>query len=113
MDANIKVFGGIAEFYDSYRPKAPSVLLDLLIQLAQTPFLSLVVDLGSGTGLSTAVWIGRAQSIIGIEPNEAMRYIAQKHTTSVSEKSTISYQHGLSTNTGLPNGCADIVTCAQ
>jgi hypothetical protein len=46
---------GFAARYDTYRPVPPPTLLDLLCQMAQAPIPALVVDLGSGTGLSTAV----------------------------------------------------------
>ena len=68
---------GFAARYDAYRPIPPPALLDLLCQFVQTPAPRLVVDLGSGTGLSTAVWAERAQRVIGIEPLEAMRRTAE------------------------------------
>jgi protein-L-isoaspartate O-methyltransferase len=37
-----------------------------------------VADLGSGTGLSTAVWADRAQQVIGLEPLEATRRAADQ-----------------------------------
>jgi predicted O-methyltransferase YrrM len=46
---------------------------DLLTQLIDTPHPRLVVDLGSGTGLSTVLWGERAERVIGIEPNADMR----------------------------------------
>ena len=68
---------GFAAHYDAYRPIPPAALLDLLCQFIQTPAPRLVVDLGSGTGLSTVVWAERAQRVIGIEPLEAMRRTAE------------------------------------
>ena len=47
--------------------KPPPVLLDILTQLIDTPHHALVVDLGSGTGLSTMIWSAQAQHVIGIE----------------------------------------------
>jgi SAM-dependent methyltransferase len=84
--------------------------VDVLTQLAQAPRPRLVVDIGCGTGLSTRIWAGRADQVIGIEPNADMRRQAVEQTTSMPD---ISYREGLSTQTGLPDGCADIVTCCQ
>jgi protein-L-isoaspartate O-methyltransferase len=39
----------------------------------QAPTPALVVDLGSGTGLSTAVWAEQARRVIGLEPLAAFR----------------------------------------
>ena len=71
------------------------------------------MDLGSGTGLSTFVWAGRTERVVGVEPNPGMRCSAEarKGTSSTADK--VSFQSGLSTHTGLPDGCADVVTCAQ
>jgi len=52
--ANVERFMGFADVYDSYRPRPPEVVPDILTQLAQAPQPALVIDLGSGTGLSTA-----------------------------------------------------------
>src|SRR5829696_9079999 len=107
--SNIERFTGFAKLYDSYRPLPPPVLLDLLTQLANVPTPYLVVDLGCGTGLSARFWSSRAQRVIGIEPSEDMRHEAAIQNVSQN----VSFEKGLSHQTGLPNNCADIVTCSQ
>jgi ubiquinone/menaquinone biosynthesis C-methylase UbiE len=109
LAANIDRFSGFADLYDDYRPKPPAIMVDLLAQLAQTEHPSLVVDIGSGTGLSTRLWAERAVSVIGIEPNDDMRHEAQRRTGSAM----ISYRAGTSKQTGLADQCADIVTAVQ
>jgi SAM-dependent methyltransferase len=110
---NIKRSGytssGFADRYDIYRPTPPTALLDLLTQLAQTKRPTLVVDLGSGTGLSTAVWADRARCAIGIEPNAEMRRRAEER----NQAQNVSFHDGFAHQTGIPGGTADIVTCAQ
>src|SRR6185437_6864733 len=91
----------------------PPALLDLLTQLIQTPHPTLVVDVGSGTGLSTTVWGERAQRVIGIEPNADMRTQAVRNIKDHTSVAQIEYRGGLAHQTGLPDGCADIVTAAQ
>src|SRR5437764_8335768 len=71
------IWTGVADAYDAYRPHTPAVLLDLLPQLAGIQRPQLVVDLGSGTGLSTFDWVGRADAVIGVEPNADMRRRAE------------------------------------
>ena len=73
MTETSEIWTGEAIKYDRTRPTPPPALLDLLTQLIHTPHPALVVDLGSGTGLSTAIWGERAQLVIGIEPNADMR----------------------------------------
>ena len=94
-----------AESYDRFRPRPPDALLDLLVQVAGgRP--ALVVDLGSGTGLSTRAWAARADRIVGVEPDAEMRAIAEA-------KGGAEYAAASSSATGLPDACADVVTCSQ
>jgi predicted O-methyltransferase YrrM len=51
-----EIWTGKAGSYDRVRPSPPLALLDLLTQLIHQSHPALVVDLGSGTGLSTAIW---------------------------------------------------------
>jgi ubiquinone/menaquinone biosynthesis C-methylase UbiE len=107
------IWTGKASSYDRARPTPPPALLDLLTQLIDMPHPSLVVDLGSGTGLSTAIWGERAERVIGIEPNADMRKEAARKVEDHQNKAHIEYREGLAHQTGLPDGCADIVTAAQ
>jgi ubiquinone/menaquinone biosynthesis C-methylase UbiE len=107
--ATVERFTGFAALYDEVRPQPPTVLLDILAQLAQTERPQLVVDLGCGTGLSTRVWTQRAARVVGIEPSADMRRQAEQQATA----GNVTYQEGYSHRTGLPDACADIVTCSQ
>jgi len=107
------IWTGKALGYDLARPTPPPALLDLLTQLIGMPHPDLVVDLGSGTGLSTAIWGERAELVMGIEPNADMRAQAMRKAEDHPCAAHIEYREGVAHRTGLPNGCADIVTAAQ
>ncbi len=108
-EANVARFDGFAEIYDQYRPQPPNVIPVMLTQwLGATP--KLVVDIGCGTGLSTRIWQVQAERVIGIEPNDDMRSVAEQRTP---PDAGISYQFGTSTQTGLPDESADIVCISQ
>jgi SAM-dependent methyltransferase len=113
LAANLDLFSGCADRYDAYRPHPPSALLELLTQLAKIDRPHLVVDLGSGTGLSTLVWVPRAEQVIGVEPNADMRAKAEERTSSVPNAQNVRYIDAISSETGLPEASADIVTCSQ
>jgi ubiquinone/menaquinone biosynthesis C-methylase UbiE len=113
MTETSEIWTGKASSYDRARPTPPPTLLDLLTQLIHMPHPTLVVDLGSGTGLSTAIWGERAQQVIGIEPNADMRKEAIRKVEDHPYAAQIEYREGVAHQTGLPDGCADIVTCAQ
>jgi SAM-dependent methyltransferase len=100
---------GFAELYDRFRPRPPRALLELLPSLLETDRPRLVVDLGSGTGLSTRVWADLADEVIGIEPNDAMREFA----AAVPTPESVRYRNASSYETGVADASADLVTAAQ
>ena len=100
---------GFAERYDAFRPRPPAALLALLPPLAGVERPRLVVDLGSGTGLSTRFWAETADEVVGVEPNPAMRRRAEEATHAAN----VRYLDASAYETGLPEACADLVTAAQ
>lgn len=104
----IERFTGFGAHYDGVRPTAPEALAELLCPIAGCSKPELVVDLGSGTGLSTRYWSGRADRVIGVEPTDSMREAAV-----AAGGEGVSYVKGFSHATGLPDGCADLVVCGQ
>ena len=106
---NIERFSGFADLYDRYRPSPPAILSAILTQWLHAPGPEVVVDLGSGTGLSTRYWADKATQVIGIEPAADMRRQAEAQTSA----GNVTYREGFSHQTGLPDGYAQIVTCSQ
>jgi SAM-dependent methyltransferase len=100
---------GFAADYDRYGPRPPASLLELLPPLAGVERPRLVVDLGSGSGLSTRVWADTAEEAVGVELNEAMREFAAQAT----EAPNVRYVAASAYETTLADGSADIVTAAQ
>ena len=83
LPANIERFTGFAHCYDAHRPEPPPVLAEILTRRAQVERPDLVVDLGSGTGLSTIYWAERAEGVVGIEPSPDMRRQAEARTAAL------------------------------
>ncbi len=113
LAANLDRFTGFADRYDAYRPQPPAILLDILTQLAQIERPRLVVDLGSGTGLSTMIWLSRAGQVIGVEPNVDMRAQAERRAAAQPNAGNVRFIDAISSQTGLPDASADIATCSQ
>jgi SAM-dependent methyltransferase len=113
LAANVERFMGFAALYDEHRPRSPLAILDILTQLAGATEPALVVDIGSGTGLSTAIWAGRAAAVVGVEPSADMRRQAEARAALLPEPANVRFQAGFATATGLSDGVADIVTCSQ
>ena len=105
--ANSDRFSGFADLYDAHRPSPPTALGSLLCSYVNVATPD-VVDLGSGTGLSTrwaATW---ARTVVGVEPNLDMRNRAEQRPVV-----NVSYLSAVSDATGLPDHCADIVLAVQ
>jgi SAM-dependent methyltransferase len=100
---------GFAAGFDSNRPAPPPVLLDILCLEARVDRPRLVVDLGSGTGLSTRPWADRAEQVIGVEASPEMRAQAEAATSAENVRFVQAYAQA----TRLPDGEADLVTCSQ
>jgi SAM-dependent methyltransferase len=100
---------GFGAAYHLARPSPPFALLNLLCRLARVERPALVVDVGSGTGLSTRAWAERAAEVVGVEPNPEMRAAAEADTTFPN----VRYVEGYSDATGLAESSADIVTYSQ
>jgi len=109
FSGNIERFSGFAHLYDQYRPQPPQDLARLLAGFGGIDSLSLVVDLGSGTGLSTRYWADKAVQVIGVEPAPDMRAEA----LAAGALGNVSYREGFAHATGLPDRCAALVCCSQ
>jgi SAM-dependent methyltransferase len=100
---------GFAGVYDRYRPAPPVEVLDVLVHVAGMERPSLVVDLGSGTGLATRAWADRADDVVGVEPNPRMVEQARAAT----EQTNVRYVEAYAAETRLPAAEADIVGAYQ
>jgi SAM-dependent methyltransferase len=123
-------FSGVAGEYDAVRPRPPADLLALIKQWARVERPD-VVDLGAGTGLSAVVWAGTARRVTAVEPSEGMRRLAERRIAGLGAGTGASAEAGTATrsgagtgtrftvldaaaeDTGLPDGCADVVTASQ
>lgn len=105
--AGLDRFSGFASLYDANRPCPPVALGPLLCAYAGEERPE-VVDVGSGTGLSTR-WAARwASSVIGVEPNADMRSAAESHLTP-----GVAYRAGTAQDTGLDAASADVAVVVQ
>jgi SAM-dependent methyltransferase len=98
-----------ADLYDRYRIAPPRELVDVLTLVLGMERPRLVVDLGAGTGLSTRAWAGRASQVVGVEANAYMVERARRAT----REQNVAYRERYAADTGLTDGAADLVTCAQ
>jgi len=105
-------FSGLAETYARHRPAYPEAALDFIVQHCSLGRGSVVVDVGSGTGISTRQFAGLGMKVIGIEPNADMRRQAGAEPAPPGAVPP-EYRDGRAEATGLPDRSADLVLAAQ
>ena len=107
-EKNFKQWSVLPDVYDDSRPAPPEIIKKIILSwLGKAP--NAVVDVGCGTGLSTIIWKDVAAEIIGIEPNDDMRAIADKNV----KCGGIDFKKGISNEINLPSDYADIITVSQ
>ncbi len=105
--SNMDRFTGSAEIYQKARPTMPLYTIEAIKRyLGRKP--DTVVDLGCGTGLSTYIWQGHCNRIIGIDPNEDMLAIAKARSGG-----DVVFIKAVSEQTGIEDNCVDAVVCSQ
>jgi len=104
---NADRFTGFADIYEQVRPQMPLHSVEIITRYFGGK-LDLVVDMGCGTGLSTLIWKGCCERVIGIEPNDDMLTVARQKSDA-----NISFIKAFAHETGLHSDCADVVVCSQ
>jgi SAM-dependent methyltransferase len=105
-------FSGLAQTYARHRPAYPEAALEFIVRQCGLGPGAVVIDVGSGTGISARQFAGRGLQVIGIEPNVDMRRQAEA-APAAPGSAPPEYRDGRAEATGLPDGTADLVLAAQ
>jgi SAM-dependent methyltransferase len=105
-------FTGIAKTYAQYRPSYPVSVVDFIVDHCRLGSASLLIDVGSGTGISSRLFAARGMEVVGVEPNAEMRRTATAATADARDL-RLTYREGRAEATGLADGIADVVLAAQ
>lgn len=110
MPNNTTRFSNRVQDYIRYRPTYPKALTDVLTsEVGLTP-QSVVADIGSGTGISSLLFLENGNTVLGVEPNGPMRQAAEKMLAGFEQFKCLD---GTAENTTLPDASVDVVFCAQ
>lgn len=102
-DLPARSFGSAVDAYERGRPGYPDAVAATLVpDRAQ-----LVVDVGAGTGKFTRTLLGRADRVVAVEPDPAMR------SRLADVLPMVHALDGTGEAIPLPDGAADVVTFAQ
>jgi len=107
---NTHRFGNRVENYVKYRPGYPAAVLDFLFETTGFTSSWKVADIGSGTGISTSLFLNNGNTVYAVEPNDAMREKAEELLG--NDPGFISI-NGTAEHTGLAASSADLVIAGQ
>ena len=105
---NTELFTGKAEAYGAARPGYPMVAIDYIFSLS--PSNAIFADIGAGTGIFTIELAKRGCEVFAVEPNADM---LSQLSPLVAEFPNVKIIPAPAEETGLPDNCVDVITCAQ
>ncbi|MBP9145777.1 MAG: class I SAM-dependent methyltransferase [Thermoanaerobaculia bacterium] len=103
-------FTGRVDDYVRARPGYPPAIVDDLAAAGILAPGAVVADIGSGTGISSALFLAAGHEVVGVEPNAPMRAAAE---ASLARYPLFRSLPGSAEATGLPDGSVDLVVAAQ
>jgi ubiquinone/menaquinone biosynthesis C-methylase UbiE len=99
-----------ADSYAKYRPSYPNEYVEYLLTASRLKEGNIVADIGSGTGILSRKLLEKGLTVIGVEPNDEMRLIAEQ---SMNKDGRYISVKAAAENTTLQDRSVDLVTVAQ
>ncbi len=105
-----KRFSNRAAYYAKYRPRYPAPMLKFMEEDLGLSQVSIIADIGSGTGILSELFLTHGNTVFAVEPNEEMRKIAEGHLSGHPGFTSV---NGTAEETTLTAESVDFVTAAQ
>ena len=103
-------FSNRVENYVKFRPDYPREILALLRERAGFDATWKIADIGSGTGISSRMFLENGNDVFGVEPNADMRAAGERFLASFAKFHSID---GSAEETTLPSDSIDLIVSAQ
>ena len=103
-------FSDRVEDYVKYRPHYPEIILSYLRDLYSFGPGWVVADIGSGTGISTELFLRFGNTVFAVEPNREMRLKAEELLAGYPGFVSVD---GTAEATGLASGPVDLIVAGQ
>ncbi len=109
-ESTLHRFSNRVDNYVKCRPSYPEELLAYLKQNGLLKEHTVLADVGSGTGISSELFMRSGVEVYGIEPNEAMRQAAEQYLSTYTKFHSV---NATAENTSLPGNSIDVIVAAQ
>lgn len=103
-------FSNRVDNYIKYRPHYPEEIIGWLKKENVLNNSSVIADIGSGTGISSELFLKNGNTVYGVEPNKEMREAGEKY---LSEYKNFISVNGTAEKTALDENSIDIITAGQ
>ena len=103
-------FSNRATYYAKSRPRYPEAILNFMENELGLTKVSVVADIGSGTGILSELFLKHGNSVFGVEPNMEMRKAAEGLLAAYPKFKS---KNGTAESTTLPAFSMDFVTAGQ
>ena len=103
-------FSDRVDAYIQYRPGYPDGLIASLHDLIGLDQQSMVADIGSGTGISSDLFLRHGITVYGVEPNKEMREAAERLLHHYENFHSLD---GTAERTTLPDQSVDVIAAGQ
>ena len=103
-------FSDRVDNYSRYRPGYPAGVLDILRDETGLTTMSVVADVGSGTGILSELFLRNGNPVACVEPNAEMRHAAEKRLRGYPEFQSVA---GSAEETTLTAATFDYVVAGQ
>jgi ubiquinone/menaquinone biosynthesis C-methylase UbiE len=110
MSDPTKRFSDRVENYIKFRPGYPDAVIDLLKTECRLTQLSVIADIGSGTGILSELLLRNGNLVFGVEPNAAMREAGEKLLERYSKFTSVD---GSAEATTLSDNSVDFIVAGQ
>lgn len=107
---SVERFSSRVENYARYRPGYPSAIVDLLKEECALTPNSMIADVGSGTGKLSELFLANGNTVLGVEPNAAMRAAAE---SILAGSPTFRSVDGTAESTTLDDASVDFIIAGQ
>jgi len=103
-------FSDRVENYVKYRPHYPQEVIPYLEKTIGLTSEKIVADIGSGTGISSVLFLENGNKVYGVEPNKEMREAGEAYLSQYKKFISVA---GTAEDTLLESDSMDVIVCGQ